>query len=134
MDMDYKRSSKCRMTLAKTPFYKDYHSFILPKKSRLKPIIDRKYCLIVILLPLKNVNVYLYFRLIQMFEGGFIKYWQRRIWPSLRQCDTNNQKSHGPRRLDLDSFKSPFLIWAIGLTLAFIAFLIENLVFIKNSK
>ena len=95
---------------------------------------SKVYCLIVILMPLKNVNVYLYFRLIQMFEGGLIKYWQRRIWPSLRQCDTNNQKSHGPRRLDLDSFKSPFLIWAIGLTLAFIAFLIENLVFIKNSK
>ena len=43
MDNDYKQTRKCRLALAKTPFYKDYHSFILPKQSPLKPIIDQKY-------------------------------------------------------------------------------------------
>ena len=113
IDQDFKATGKCRMTLAKTEFYKVYQSFIPPKKSPLKPIIDQK--------------------LLHMTESGLIEYWRKRLWPSIKQCDPANQK-YGPRRLDLDSFQSPFLIWGIGAALALAAFVVENLVFIIYLK
>jgi hypothetical protein len=64
-----------------------------------------------------------------MVESGLIEYWRKRLWPPEKQCDSANKK-YGPRRLDLDSFQSPFLIWGIGSTLALAAFVIENCVFI----
>jgi hypothetical protein len=97
------------MTLAKKEFYRVYQGFILPKKSPLKPIIDKK--------------------LLQMTESGLIEYWRERLWPSIKQCDPINQK-YGPRPLDLDSFQSPFLIWGIGTILALLSFVTENFVFI----
>lgn len=110
---DFKSTGKCRMTLAKTEFYKVYQGFILPKKSPLKPIIDQK--------------------LLQMTQSGLVEYWRKRLWPSAKQCDPTNQK-YGPRRLDLDSFQSPFLIWGIGSTLALVAFLVEKFTFYFSLK
>ena len=68
-----------------------------------------------------------------MIESGLIEYWRKRLWYSTKQCDPANHK-YGPRRLVLDSFQSPFLIWGIGAALALAAFVVENLVFIYLFK
>ena len=68
-----------------------------------------------------------------MIESGLIEYWRKRLWPSVNQCDPANQK-HGPRRLNLYSFQSPFLIWGIGSAVALTIFIAENLIFIALSN
>ncbi len=69
------------------------------------------------------------FRLQQMIESGLIEYWRKRLWYSTKQCDQVANHKYGPRRLDLDSFQSPFLIWGVGAALALAAFVVENLMF-----
>lgn len=43
IERDYKATGQCRMMLAKIDFERKYLGFVLPKESRLKPIIDQKY-------------------------------------------------------------------------------------------
>ena len=137
IERDYETTGKCRMTLAKNDFYKVYQGFILPKQSPLKPIIDRKYVYILIYLRFEIqqnlIQIRIFYRFLQMIESGLIEYWRRRLWPFVKQCDPAYQK-YGPRRLDLDSFQSPFLIWGIGSALALVAFVTENVTFYFISK
>ena len=121
--------------LAKNEFFKVSVGFILPKKSPLKPLIDQKSTAYhkTKLFYLKNnyqklnlnkfINI---FRLLQMIESGLIEHWRKRLWPSTHQCDPANKKN-GPRRLNLLSFQSHFLIWGIGSALALASFIVEKI-------
>jgi hypothetical protein len=61
-----------------------------------------------------------------MLESGLTEYWRRELWPSVQQCDPSYQK-YGPRSLNLDDIQSPFLIWCIGLVIALVTFIVENI-------
>ena len=67
-----------------------------------------------------------------MIESGLVEYWSNYYWPSIKQCDANNQK-YGPRPLNLDSFQSAFLILGIGSAMALATFLIENVLTYLNN-
>ena len=73
------------------------------------------------------------FRLLQMIESGLVDYWRKRLWPSVKQCDLINRK-YEPRRLNLDSFQSPFLILGIGSALALATFIAENFLIYLNAR
>ena len=46
--MDYKKTGKCRLSLAKERFYKTNNAFVLRKNSPLRNIFNQKYILLAI--------------------------------------------------------------------------------------
>ena len=62
-----------------------------------------------------------------MIEGGLNKHWHDKYWSSSNMCK-DNLKGQGARNLTLDDLQSAFLVLAVGVTMATLIFLAENLV------
>ena len=63
-----------------------------------------------------------------MHQSGLLEYWRKKFFPSVSYCDWTLSKTK-PRKLNLGDVQSPFLILGLGLSLAFIAFITERLIF-----
>ena len=58
----------------------------------------------------------------QFMEGGFIQLWQRQ---PLKLYKTKHRKN-SPTKINLDFFKAPLCCWIVGIILATIIFVVEN--------
>ena len=66
-----------------------------------------------------------------MMQAGLIDYWNRRNSPAMSAMDkcTDSRLKRNERKLTLDDLQSAFLILAIGLTSALVAYLLEIICF-----
>lgn len=78
----------------------------------------------------KYVIIILYARIIRLLESGLMDHWIRQYIATKGYCrNTNDKKSGTSHPVSLDDIQGAFVLWVIGLGLAFIAFIIEHLLF-----
>ena len=67
-----------------------------------------------------------------MLEAGLGEYWKRMYWPSANvKCgDQPSSKREAKRRLSLIDLQSAFLVLAMGVAAAFVAFIGECLFYL----
>jgi len=69
------------------------------------------------------------FRLWRAVETGLIDYWKKKHVPSMDRCNINNKKdSNKPKPFTFYNLSCAFFVLAVGLGLALLAFLIENVI------
>lgn len=64
-----------------------------------------------------------------MSQFGLIQHWENQFLPQPGECFTNYQDIPKQPRISLKNLSGAFLILLVGLTTAFIAFIIEQIVY-----
>jgi hypothetical protein len=76
-------------------------------------------------------------RVLNLHQTGLIDFWDTWFRPMPPQCTGDIKSGHRKSKnknssLSLKNLTGPFLIIAVGLSLSFLAFLVEQIISIKN--
>lgn len=68
--------------------------------------------------------------MLMMVETGLIEYWQEKYFSFKDYCSESSVNKAVSRNLTLGDVKSAFVIWLTGVSFSFIAFIVENVIFL----
>jgi hypothetical protein len=77
------------------------------------------------------INLYL-FRMIQLWETGFLNKWRQMYLPRENPCVANVKQNSPKVRLTMKNLGSAFVLLIIGLAVALIVFILEMLTLLKR--
>ena len=122
---DLKFSGKCRLTISKKLPVTQTTSYIYPKNSRLKSLLDIQLILL-ITFQWRRVIQLLITRLQRFWEYGLMDKIRQNYQPRIDKCLIGSNK---PRIevLTLRDLSSAFVLFGIGISASFVAFIIEAL-------
>lgn len=69
-----------------------------------------------------------------MMETGLMEHWRMKHLSRNDHCSASFSYGTVLRKLTLEDVKSAFLIWFVGLSIAFSVFVAENVVFFAGRK
>lgn len=130
MEQDYLDTKQCRLGLAKERFYQPgLEGLVLRKDSPLATIFTKKYLGRYAQYALYHTELYvlLNFRILEVMQSGLDHYWRlkdRRKISATENCKTPDASQREPV-LTLRTLQDSFLILAVGLGLASVAFVVE---------
>ncbi|XP_057377911.1 glutamate receptor ionotropic, delta-2-like isoform X2 [Daphnia carinata] len=104
--------STCTMGVAKETFYKVNQAFAVPKGSPIGAFLNRK--------------------ILVMLESGLMEHWRMKHLSGKDHCSTSHSYGALLRKLDFDDLQSAFLIWFVGVCIAFMVFVVENIFYFSG--
>ena len=69
------------------------------------------------------------YRILEMQQFGLIQHWGKQFIPQPGECRNNYQNVPEKPRISLKNLSGAFLILVVGLTLAFLAFIMEKIIY-----
>ncbi|XP_071524871.1 glutamate receptor U1-like [Panulirus ornatus] len=106
MEEDYLRTKECRLAQVNQQFFSAGFGWVLQE--------DSPY------LQLFNTEI------LKMAQSGLFTIWKQQYWPSPNECSVSGAgTASGPKPLQLKNFLGHFFLFAVGLGLALLAFLME---------
>ncbi|KZS12967.1 putative Ionotropic receptor 7e [Daphnia magna] len=102
----------CNLDVAKETFYKVNQAFALPKGSPIGAFFNKK--------------------ILSMLESGLMEHWRKKHLSGKDHCSAPHSYGALLRKLNFDDLKSAFLIWFVGVCIALMVFVVENIVYFSG--
>ena len=131
VNMDLKKTGKCRLHLSNRIPYGEIYTFGLEKGNKLNQLFNEKYwaCYVCIYFILQLI-ISLY-RLQYLWETGLLTYWLRKNYRQLNldKCLAKSKESAAQKPIKLVDLTSAFLILGVGISVSIFTFLLELVYF-----
>lgn len=130
MIKDHNTSGKCSFTIAKKPSSYGKMALYLTKHSPYTEYFNRGYYwfyFTALARPL--INRWFDIRILELRQYGFLKHWKSQYLPQQEACSLKYNEQPNNPRISLVNLGGPFVLLAVGLSLAFLVFLMEKIVY-----
>lgn len=67
-----------------------------------------------------------------MLESGLMEHWRKKHLSGKDHCSAPHSYGALLRKLNFDDLKSAFLIWFVGVCIALMVFVVENIVYFSG--